>query len=271
MPRDYYDILGISKSASQEEIKKAYRKLAHEHHPDKKGGTAEKFKEVNEAYQVLSDSKKRQQYDQFGSAGPQPNFSDFDFGGFNEGINVDDIFDMFSASWAGGSASSYGGGRGQDVGVELSITLTEALLGTHKTFEMDNVLACETCGGAGGKGDLATCTKCNGKGSLRERVGMLFGNFSRTVLCSACLGSGKVPKELCKLCRGEGRVRGRDRLEVDIPAGIEEGQTVTVRGRGQAGFRGARPGDLHLRLHIKMPKHLSRRARELVEKLAGEL
>ena len=255
MASDYYNILGVSKNASQDDIKKAYRKLAHEHHPDKQGGNEAKFKEINEAYQVLSDSKKRQQYDQFGSAGPSMGsgqsggnpFGGFDFGGqgFGGGINMEDIFDMFSA----GGGSAFGGGgrteaRGRDLAVELTVSLTDALLGAHKILEIEKENTCATCMGSGAKpgSEIAKCTVCDGKGEVREKMGMLFGSFTRVVQCSNCQGGGNAPKESCRDCKGQCRSRGRDRLEFDIPAGVEEGASLVLKGKGQAGFRGAPSG-----------------------------
>lgn len=279
MAQDYYKTLGVERGASAEDIKKAYRKLAHQHHPDKQSGNEAKFKEINEAYQVLSDDKKRAQYDQFGSAGPQGfggggyggqgGFGGFDFNGA-QGFDFQDIFDMFSGGFGGGQRMET---RGADIAVELTLTLPEALLGGQKVFEIEKQNICKTCTGIGSRdvAALITCTTCEGKGQMREKMSMLLGGFTRVVTCATCHGSGKVPKEACKECKGEGRVRGRDRIEVDLPPGIDEGATMMLRGKGQAGFRGAGAGDLQLQFHIKMPKKLSRRAKELVEELATEL
>lgn len=281
MAKDYYQILGVSKGAGADDIKKAYRKLAHEHHPDKQGGNEAKFKEINEAYQVLSDDKKRQQYDQFGSTGPTggfdgsqqagAGFGGFDFGGFHGGINVEDIFDMFGSSFGGSQARA--DTRGADIEAELSISLPEALLGVKKILEIEKYSLCDVCSGSGAKpgSEIATCKTCDGKGQVRESLGMLFGNMMRAVICSSCQGAGKAPKDICKDCRGEGRIRKRARVDFDIPAGVIEGATYNLRGQGQAGFRGASAGNLHFRLHINMPRKLSKRARELVEELSREL
>lgn len=278
MAKDFYQTLGVSKGASADDIKKAYRKLAHEHHPDKQSGNEAKFKEINEAYQVLSDDKKRQQYDAYGSAGPSMGsgqasggFGGFDFGGFQGGINVEDIFDMFGGSFGGGGRSMET--RGADIEAELSISLTEALLGVKKILEVEKYAKCDVCSGSGAKpgSEVSTCKTCDGKGQVRESLGMLFGNMMRAVVCSNCHGSGKAPKEHCKDCRGEGRIRKRERVDFDIPEGVTEGAAFSLRGQGQAGFRGATAGDLHFRLHINMPRKLSKRARELVEDLAKEL
>ncbi|MEK7616008.1 MAG: DnaJ domain-containing protein [Patescibacteria group bacterium] len=275
MAADYYQTLGISKTASADEIKRAYRKLAHQHHPDKTGGNEAKFKEINEAYQVLSDDKKRQQYDAYGSAGPQ-GFSGGgfqDFGGFSQGfggINVEDIFDMFGSSFAQGFGGQGVDSRGQDIEVALTITLPEALLGGQKIFEIEKQNICEVCKGAGGS-DISTCKVCEGKGQVNQQMSSLFGSFTRRTVCANCHGSGKAPKELCKECKGDGRKRGRERIEFELPSGIEEGATFSIKNKGQAGYRGASAGNLHLRIHINMPRKLSRRARELVEELSLEL
>ncbi len=286
MSIDYYQTLGVSKSASADEIKRAYRKLAHQHHPDKQGGSEAKFKEINEAYQTLSDDKKRAQYDQFGSAGPSFGGGGQGFGGFSsqggpasgwdfsgaQGINFEDIFDMFS----GGFSSSGGQGRtetrGADAELQINISITDALLGKTRVLEVEKDIACQGCGGSGGKSkEIISCSVCDGKGQVRERAGMLFGNFMRVTSCKTCLGTGKIPKDTCGVCKGKGRIKGSDRLELEIPAGIEEGQGIVLRGKGQAGLRGASSGDLHIRFHIVMPKKLSRRARELIEDLSNEL
>ena len=283
MAQDYYSTLGVSRNASADDIKKAYRRLAHQHHPDKQGGDEKKFKEINEAYQALSDPKKRQQYDQFGHGFEQAQgagfggqgFGGFDFsqgfGGFSDNINIEDIFDAFGGGWGGRSRSV--DTRGQDIAVELNLKLTEALLGGMKVFEMESEIACPSCRGSGAKdgASLVECSICKGKGQTKEQVGILFGSFSRTVICSTCFGSGKVPKEICSSCKGYGKVRGKQRVEFEIPSGIKDGQTLVMRGKGQAGFRGAPAGDLHLGIRIAMPRKLSRRARELVEELAREI
>ena len=275
MATDYYSTLGVSKTASADEIKRAYRKLAHQHHPDKQGGNEAKFKEINEAYQVLSDDKKKQQYDQFGSAGPS-------FGGggggfnFNQdfaqgfgGFNVEDIFDMFG----GGFGRQRTETRGQDIAVDLTVSLPEALLGTHKVLELEKIISCETCKGTGGKPgtEMITCKTCEGKGEVKQQMGSLFGKFTRVVECGTCRGVGKIPQETCSTCKGEGRHRGKERLDFELPAGVEEGAELALRGKGQAGFRGATAGNLHFRIHITMPKKLSKKAKELVEELSREL
>ena len=298
MSADYYQTLGVNKGASAEEIKKAYRGLAHQHHPDKQSGNEAKFKEINEAYQVLSDPKKRQQYDQFGSSfgngsssggfggfsaegGPASGW-DFGqgFGGFSSGggsafggggINIEDIFDMFSGGGRGRrTTTDY---RGQDIAVRMNIKITEAILGVHKIVEIEKQKTCEICSGKGAKPgtDIVTCETCKGRGETQEEVGSFFGSMLRVVPCSRCQGVGKIPKEPCSQCKGEGRLRGKERLEFDIPSGVEEGAELLLRAKGNAGFRGAASGDLRVQLHIAMPRKLSSKAKKLVEELAHEV
>jgi len=292
MPSDYYQTLGVAKGASADDIKKAYRTLAHKHHPDKQGGNEAKFKEINEAYQVLSDPKKRQQYDQFGSAfgggssgggyGGQGSgaggFDGFDFGqgfgGFGQGgINIEDIFDMFGGGFGGRSGGAARDFRGQDIAVRMNIKITEAMLGVRKIVEIEKQKTCEACSGKGAKAgtEIITCETCKGRGEVQESVGIFFGNMMRVVPCSHCQGVGKIPKEPCPQCRGEGRMRGKERLELDIPSGVEEGAELALRGKGNAGFRGAASGDFRVQLHITTPRKISKRAKELIEELDREI
>ena len=179
---------------------------------------------------------------------------------------------MFSSA-AGGFGGQGAEVRGSDIEVELTLTLTEALLGGKKVFEIEKQNTCSTCSGSGAKPgtEIETCSHCKGKGHTDQQMRSLFGSFMRSVVCQNCNGLGKAPKELCKDCKGEGRHRGRDRIEMELPSGVSEGEVFSMKGKGQAGYRGAMSGNLHLRMRIKMPRKLSRRARELVEELAGEL
>ncbi|MBI4160497.1 MAG: DnaJ domain-containing protein, partial [Candidatus Yanofskybacteria bacterium] len=238
---DFYTTLGVPKSASQEDIKKAYRKLAHQYHPDKQGGDEKKFKEINEAYQVLSDPNKRSQYDQFGSAfGSQGfggrGFDGFDFsqgfGGFRQGqnFNFEDIFDIFGDVFGGRN----GAGRrerdeataGNDMKVILTISLLEAARGVRKTIEVNKEVVCGECDGSGAeKGTgFISCSVCDGKGEVKEVSASFFGNVTRVYVCKVCRGSGKIPKTNCHICRGEGKKREKKTLELNIPAGINSGE-----------------------------------------------
>ncbi len=299
---DFYTILGIPRSASQDEIKKAYRKLAHQHHPDKQGGNEAKFKEINEAYQVLSDPKKRSQYDQFGPSfaqgfGGQSRPGGFDFGNFDGfdfsrdfgrgsgGFNIEDLFDLFN----GGFGSPFGEtrgerrgarqaqerpGHGEDIRINLKISFYDAARGAVKRIELSKNVACEECGGSGANpptGGLIDCSVCQGKGEVTESVGSLFGSFTRIYPCSVCLGTGKVPRNNCSACKGEGRRRGKKLLEVNIPAGVKEGDTIIMKNGGQAGFRGAQAGDLYVQISIEPDKIFKRMGNDVIYELPVKL
>lgn len=271
MSKDYYKTLGVDKGASQDDIKKAFRKLAHQYHPDKSGGDAEKFKEVNEAYSVLSDEKKRAQYDQFGSAGMggagfggqgfNPNDFGFDFSGFQRGgfggfgggqggveFDLGDIFgDMF-----GGGGRSSRQKRGADIQIDIDLTFEEAIFGTEKTITLNKVSACEECAGSGAKkgSKLKTCHTCAGKGRVTEVKRSILGNFQTTTTCPTCHGSGKEPEEKCPVCRGSGVHKRNQEIKVKVPAGLEDGEMVRLSGAGEA-VSGGQPGDLYIKVRVK--------------------
>ncbi len=265
MSKDYYKILGIDKNASQDEIKKAFRKLAHEHHPDKQGGNDAKFKEANEAYSVLGDEKKRAQYDQFGSAGPNmggfggqggfnPNDFGFDFSGFQGGFGNGGVeFDLGSIF-----GDIFGGGgrqrtkRGSDISVDLQISFEESVFGVEKLIVINKTSACEECGGNGAKkgSKLRTCHTCNGKGKVTEIKRSIIGSFQATRTCETCHGTGKEPEEKCPVCKGSGIHRRNQELKVKIPAGINDGEMVRLSGAGEA-VSGGQSGDLYIKIHVK--------------------
>ncbi len=267
MPEDYYIILGLDRNASQEDIKKAYRRLAHQYHPDKQGGDEAKFKEINEAYQVLSDEQKRRRYDQFGSSvdGDQgfPGGFDFNqgFGGFSGQVNFDDIFDMFGDVF-GRSSSSHG--RGDDASLDLMTTIDisfkESVRGATKNIDLPKYYRCEVCAGIGAEPntDEITCPTCKGSGQIRKRTASLFGSITNVALCDTCLGIGKIPKSKCKNCKGEGRKRTKKVLEVSIPAGVKDGESLLVRGAGEAGFRNTKAGNLYITLRVAPDKQFKR-------------
>ncbi|MEK7665529.1 MAG: molecular chaperone DnaJ [Patescibacteria group bacterium] len=261
MPKDYYHILGVSKSASQDDVKTAFRKLAHQHHPDKTGGDDKKFKELNEAYQVLGDPQKRQKYDQFGSSAFENGgngaggFQGFDFGG----AGFEDFGDIFGEMFGGGRSRGRKA-RGSDIQVDAELTFKEAVFGVDKEITLTKPNTCQHCGGVGaepGKG-MRTCEDCNGKGVKMAQQRTILGMIQTRVTCSSCHGTGEVPKEKCKTCDGAGVTRSRKTITVSIPAGIDDGMTLRVRGEGEASARGATAGDLLLRIHVHADKKFER-------------
>ena len=273
MPRDYYDVLGVPRTASADEVKKAFRKRAHELHPDKSGGDEAKFKELNEAYQVLSDQSKRQAYDQFGHSGPKfagggaSGFGGSPFGGgvqfdFGQGADLNDLFGAFFGGSRGGRSSSGRGGRqaGADVEASISISLAEAASGVKRSIQLDLASLCERCKGAGGEpgSGRTTCSTCKGSGAVDSRQDTFFGAFQTSTLCPTCSGEGTVVSAPCKECRGEGRVRRKRTLEVSVPAGIADGQTLRLQHQGEAGLKGGHPGDLYVTVRVAAHPHLRR-------------
>ncbi len=268
MKRDYYEVLGISRSASKDEIKKAYRKLAMKYHPDKNPGdreAEEHFKEVNEAYEVLSNDDKRRRYDQFGHAGVGSSASS-QGGAYGGGAgDFGDIFSAFNDMFGGGARPSggspfgfedvFGGGtrrsrgstgiRGSDLKIRLKLTLEEIAKGVEKTLKIKKQVPCEMCGGTGSKtGDLEMCPTCQGAGEVRQASKTMFGQFVNITTCPTCGGEGKVVKDRCTSCHGEGIKQGETTVKVNIPAGVEDGNYLTLRRQGNAGPRGGSNGDL---------------------------
>lgn len=246
--RDYYEILSVPRSANAEEIKKAFRKLAMQHHPDRNPGdkaAEEKFKEAREAYEVLSDSKKRQSYDQFGHAGVNQQQSGFG-GGFGD---FGDLGDLFSQVFGGGRQQQQQNRRGADLGYEVVLTLEEAVHGCEKTIKIPKAVACELCEGKGSKkgSSPVTCETCKGHGQVR----MNHGFISMAQTCSRCQGSGKMIKDPCTLCYGQGRVKKTESLNVKIPAGVDNGDRIRIQSKGEAGLHGAPAGDLYVQVQVK--------------------
>jgi molecular chaperone DnaJ len=274
MPKDYYKILGVAKSASPEEIKKAYRRLAHQFHPDKgEGGDEQKFKEVNEAYQVLGNTQKRAQYDQFGSfssggATPGWDFADFmsGFSGGKEGfeINIDDLFGNFF-----GRRGETKSERGKDIIIDIPIQLEEAFRGAMKEVELRKFVLCTRCKGSGAEPEtkLRRCETCSGTGEVREAQRTFFGVFSQIRTCSTCSGAGEYPEVPCKECGGDGRVRQIEKFSIPIPAGIDDGNIITINGRGEAAPRGGVAGNLIARVSIRKHSHFERQGSELLSKV----
>lgn len=272
--RDYYEVLGIDKSADEAAIKKAYRQLAKKYHPDMNPGDKDaeaKFKEVNEAYEVLSDSEKRARYDQYGHAGVDPNmgggaggFGGFDFGGAG---GFGDIFgDILGGMFGGGATRTRNGpSRGNDVDVRLTITFEEAAFGTKKDITYNRIEKCASCSGSGAKkGTKAeTCQTCKGTGQVRVTQRTMLGMMQTSRVCDACRGTGKIIKEPCGECRGKGFVRIKKTLSVSIPAGIDDGQMISLRGQGDEGRNGGGAGDLIIIISVRPHNFFERRGNDI--------
>jgi len=247
--RDYYEVLGVQRNATEEEIKKAFRKLAFKYHPDRNpdDGAEDKFKEINEAYEVLSDANKRSNYDHFGHDGEgffTRGFEGFDFGGFG------DIFDAFFGGMT--YATRNAPQRGADLQHTLRITLEDAAFGCEKAIEVERTEACSLCHGSGAKPGTnpIRCPTCNGTGQVRRVQRSLFGRFMNTTVCNECQGEGKIISERCPQCKGAGKEKHRRRITVMVPAGVEDGTRIRLSGDGDAGSRGGPAGDLYVSLSI---------------------
>lgn len=264
MSKDYYKVLGVEKSASKDDLKKAFRKKAHQYHPDK-GGDEAKFKEVNEAYHVLSDDEKRQQYDQFGQtfdqAGGAGGFSGFS----GQGMNFEDLGDIFSGMFGGG----FGGGgrraRGSDVAMDVDLTFKESVFGVEKEINVTKNNTCERCAGTGGEPatKMKTCSECDGEGVKVTIQRTMLGPVQARTTCPVCHGAGEEPEEKCKTCHGTGLEYGRKNLRVDIPAGVEDGMQIRVRNQGESIGASGENGDLYLRIHVKADPRFERRGNDI--------
>ncbi len=269
--RDYYEVLGVSKTATQDELKKAYRKLARKYHPDLNKDNpeaAEKFKECNEAYSVLSDEQKRAQYDQFGpeafengGMGGGPGAGGFGgFGGFG-GSGMEDIFDMFfGGQGRGGRSNNAGPQRGADLRFDMEITFEEAAFGVEKEISLKRAERCEHCHGEGAEpgSKVETCPECHGSGYVRFTQNTMFGQMVNERPCSRCHGEGKIISNPCKECGGSGTVKKTKKLKVKIPAGVDNGSRLRVGGEGEAGLKGGPSGDLYVYLYVKPHKFFER-------------
>lgn len=257
MSKDYYQILGVAKDATPDEIKKAYRRLALKYHPDKgENGNADKFKEVNEAYQVLGNDDKRRQYDQFGKTfdGAGPGFNGFDFGGFTTADfgGFEDIFDtFFGGQRSTRRRSSADIKRGEDLEIATEVPFETAVFGGQQTISLLKNTICEKCDGSGSaNGKMKACAKCNGSGSVEQMRQTLLGVVRQSKICSECKGLGEMPEQTCRVCVGVGRTKQPVKVAIDIPAGIDDGQTIRVPGAGGAGFRGGKTGDLYVTVRV---------------------
>ena len=282
--RDYYEVLGVSKDASDGELKKAYRKLAMKYHPDRNKGddsAEKKFKEASEAYEVLRDSEKRQRYDQFGHSG----MNGGGFGGAQDFGNADfeDIFSRFSDIFGGdifGGGDPFGGGKrsrgrsrrrtsrgqpGADMKLSVSLTLEEIAKGTEKTLKVKKYRKCGECNGTGAEteSDFETCGTCNGIGEVRQVSKTMFGQFVNVQPCPNCHGEGRIIRNKCSKCRGEGRIKGEEKVKMNIPSGVSNGNYITLRRQGNAGVRGGEPGDLIVLIEEKEHKDFTREGNDI--------
>lgn len=261
MAKDYYAVLGVDKKASTDEIKKAFRKLAHKYHPDKGGGDETKFKEVTEAYSILGDEKKRREYDMYGQAFAggrrgAPDFGSFDFSQFqgfgNGGVEFDfgDVFEGFGDIFGGGRRAPRVR-RGRDISIDLEVSFKESILGTKRSVLIAKVSACELCSGTGAKAgtETETCKTCNGSGRVHESRNSILGQFTSVRTCAVCDGLGKVPKEKCTECKGHGVRRKEEEVQIVIPAGIENGEMIRLPSQGEA-VKGGSAGDLYVKIHV---------------------
>lgn len=273
--KDHYKTLGVKKDASQDEIKKAFRKLAHEHHPDK-GGNETKFKEASEAYSVLSDEKKRLEYDTYGSAGAGQGFSGgqggFQGGFGGQGFDSVDLNDIFGDFFGGGRASRSEARRGRDIAVDLEVSFSESVFGVEHKVRITKTSQCDTCSGSGTKPGtkMKECVHCKGKGRTQETVRTILGNFAQERECATCHGSGKVPEEKCTTCKGGGVVRKEEQITIRVPSGIQNGEQVRLTGAGEA-IQNGKAGDLYVRIHVAPHKFFRREGHNLVMPLIVKL
>ena len=267
--RDYYEVLGIDKSADQDTIKKAYRSLAKKYHPDinKDPDAVEKFKEVQEAYEVLSDDSKKSLYDRYGHAGVDPQAAGGfgGAGGFNFGdFDVGDIFSSFFGG-RGGQSRKNSPMQGDDKYLQMEISFLDAAFGVKKVISLNVDEKCNDCHGTGAKNgtDYETCSQCHGTGTVRTQQRTMFGVFESTTTCPKCHGSGKSIKNKCDTCHGEGYVRRKVNVDVNIPAGINSGQQLRIAGKGERGINGGANGDLYIEIIVAAHKHFSRKANDI--------
>ncbi|MEK7514618.1 MAG: molecular chaperone DnaJ [Patescibacteria group bacterium] len=267
--KDYYTILGIEKGASKEDIKKAFYKLAHKYHPDKKGGDEAKFKEVSEAYSILSDEKKRAQYDSYGrvfndagQGGFQGDVNGFDFSQFTGGAGFNfedlDLGDILGDFFGGRRAK-----RGRDISIDIELSFEESIFGAERKVLLKKSSNCTTCNGTGAEGtETVTCERCNGKGRINNVQRSFMGSFSTVRECDVCYGKGKIPKKKCHICKGLGVVDKQEEIRIKIPSGIEDGEMIRLSQRGEAIPAGA-PGDLYIKVHVKKHATFKKEGRDL--------
>jgi len=281
--KDYYEVLGLEHNASTDDIKKAFHKLAHRYHPDKKGGDESKFKEINEAYQVLSDERKRRAYDTHGASwnsgdsgssqgGGGWDFSDFTApAGPGQGFQFD-LGDLFGEFFNGGRAGATRARRGRDISVDIQIPFADSIFGSERTVLISKVGVCDRCQGTGAEPGAAMkkCATCNGQGKVHETRRSFLGAFASVRECNNCLGRGEVPEHRCSVCGGHGVVKRNEEIRIAIPAGIQDGEMIRMTGRGEAVPRGT-AGDLYVKVHVERHKIFQRDGENLVMKLSVKL
>ncbi len=279
--KDYYQILDVEKNASQDDIKRAFRKLATKYHPDKKTGDEARFKEISEAYSVLSDQKKRAEYDTHGRSfsgggGGGQGFGGFDFNSAQQNgqgfeFDINDIFQGFGDIFGGGGAHA-GKPRGRDISIDIELSLKDSVFGAKRTVLLTKNSTCEACSGSGATpgSSMQNCTTCNGNGKIRETRQSILGSFTTVRVCTTCNGKGQIPKEKCTTCRGHGIRKQEEEIVLTIPPGIEHGEMIRLAGRGEAVQAGVN-GDLYVKIHVTQHKTIKRDGMHLRTDLAIKL
>lgn len=279
--KDYYEVLGLQKGASKDEVKKAFRKLAAQYHPDKKTGDEAKFKEISEAYAVLGDDKKKAEYDAYGHAfsgaggGQGAGFGGFNWADFQQGggqqfeFDINDIFGGFGDMFNGGRQQQ---ARGRDISIDIELPFKDSIQGTIRKVLLTKNNTCKECEGSGAKKgtEMTSCSTCNGNGRIRETRQSIMGSFQTVRTCNACQGSGQIPKEKCGYCAGAGVTRSEEEIEINIPAGIQNGEMIRMTGRGEA-IAGGSPGDLYVKIHVKPHESITRDGNNLISTLPVKL
>lgn len=273
MSKDFYKILGVDKDASQADIKKAYRKEAHKHHPDKSGGDEDKFKRVSEAYSVLSDKEKRAKYDRFGSDFDQAGAGAGGFGGFGAGGQAHgfDMGDIFSEFFGGGARTATQQAVGQDVQVDAELTFKESVFGVTKSISLSRQTTCSKCDGERTEdGEMEECDRCEGQGQVETVRQTMLGRIKTAQTCKKCFGTGEVPTDPCSRCGGSGVTKESEELEIKIPAGVSSGEMVRIRGKGEQA-PGGQAGDLYVKLHVGESNEFKKDGQNLIKNLAVTL
>jgi len=273
MAKDYYNILGVDKKASSGDIKKAFRKLAQKYHPDKTSGDESRFKEVNEAYQVLSNDKARAEYDAYGQTfGGAGGAGGFGFSGFQKGAAGMDFGDIFSEFFGGGRRGGARTKRGSDISIDVQLTFAESIFGVDRKVMLTKHVTCEACHGDGAEPgtNTITCETCGGSGAIHESRQTILGNISTQRECSDCHGKGKKPETKCKACKGESVVRKTEEINIGIPAGIRDGEMIRMTALGEA-ISGGTPGDLYVKIHVEKHKVFERQGMDLTMDLPVKL